>query len=461
MRTISFTITDQQITSTPISDLIGNTKNYVKASFTFNSVWNDMLKVAIFTANSKQYPQIIENNECIIPAVVMSGEYFDVGVYGGAGQTRLTTGTVKVRVEESVRQKPPYDMISMYEDLADQIESLAGDVETAEETVSTLSALATEIQADMATLTASVESAVALAESVSSIATQASTDAASALSQVGDLSDDVDDLEDAVSALDTAVTTADTKAGEAKTTAESAASTATTASAVATSASETASAAATTAAAASTAAATVSGNLTTHEGLTVVSETGVHCLRYYNQNLQIKDPTTGNWTTISSGGGGGTITIDDELSSISPNAVKNSAITAGINAASAAAAAAQSDATSAGTAASTAASNLTAHIAEKIASQNGAHGLRYNNQFLQIYNTLSSSWDTISTGGGGEERLDRAEQNILALVLSLTLYQQAEVTGTSDNIVVEVFDDTTGYVIAKGAYDSTNHRVYA
>jgi len=89
--------------------------------------------------------------------------------------------------------------------------------------------------------------------------------------------------------------------------------------------------------------------------------------------------------------------------------------------------------------------------------------LRYYSDKLQKYNSSTEDWDDITTGGGGgdEERLGKIDQNILALALALALYQQAEVVGTADNIVVEIFDDTSGYIIVKGAFDSTNHRLYA
>ena len=144
----------------------------------------------------------------------------------------------------------------------------------------------------------------------------------------------------------------------------------------------------------------------------------------------------------------------------------------------------------------------------EVASEQGANGLRYFNDELQ-YSTTSYStvtpvgtenpseegwyvmegaafvltedttvvsgttyyqrvitWHTISSGGGGgsadvEERLDNAEQNILALALTFSIQQEAAVNGTADNIAVEVFDDTSGFIIVSGMYDSTNHRVYA
>jgi len=126
MRTLSFTITGQHIEGSPITDLVGNTKKYVEASFSFDSAWNGMsLKVAIFTANSRQYAVILDaNNKAEVPEICMSGDSFSVGIIGAADEQRLTTDTAVIRVEESVRTKPPYDMISMYDGILEKIEDL-------------------------------------------------------------------------------------------------------------------------------------------------------------------------------------------------------------------------------------------------------------------------------------------------------------------------------------------------
>ena len=126
MRTLSFTITGQHIEGSPITDLVGNTKKYVEASFSFDSAWNGIsLKVAIFTANSRQYAVILDaNNKAEVPEICMSGDSFSVGIIGAADEQRLTTDTAVIRVEESVRTKPPYDMISMYDGILEKIEDL-------------------------------------------------------------------------------------------------------------------------------------------------------------------------------------------------------------------------------------------------------------------------------------------------------------------------------------------------
>ena len=71
---------------------------------------------------------------------------------------------------------------------------------------------------------------------------------------------------------------------------------------------------------------------------------------------------------------------------------------------------------------------------------------------------LSDNWEKVD---GMLPQIDENRQNILALDMAVSILQQADVSGTTDNIAVEVFDDSTGFVLISGQYDSTNHRVYA
>ena len=66
-----------------------------------------------------------------------------------------------------------------------------------------------------------------------------------------------------------------------------------------------------------------------------------------------------------------------------------------------------------------------------------------------------------SMDGTFGKRLEACEQNVLALSIGLAIETGAIANGTSDNIAVEVFDSTSGYILISGAYDSTNHRIYA
>jgi len=82
-----------------------------------------------------------------------------------------------------------------------------------------------------------------------------------------------------------------------------------------------------------------------------------------------------------------------------------------------------------------------------------------------IYTDEQGNAHPITFPGGDpadvEGRLGDCEQNILALALAFAMEQEAEAEGMSDNIVVEVFADNTGFILISGAYDSTNHRIYA
>jgi hypothetical protein len=135
MRTLAFTVTGQHITGSPISDLIGNTKNYVEATFTLSSEWDAYsLKVAVFTANSVSYDVILDSNDkAKVPDIALAGDKFTVGLIGGGNGTRYTTDTAEVRVEESVRTKPPYDAITMYDSLGEAISDLQEDVSDLDE----------------------------------------------------------------------------------------------------------------------------------------------------------------------------------------------------------------------------------------------------------------------------------------------------------------------------------------
>ena len=66
-----------------------------------------------------------------------------------------------------------------------------------------------------------------------------------------------------------------------------------------------------------------------------------------------------------------------------------------------------------------------------------------------------------SMDGTFGQRLDACEQNVLALTLAFIIETGAEVEGMADNIVVETFADTSGYIVSAGIYDSANHRIYA
>lgn len=603
MRTISFTINGQRITGSTISDLVGNTKNYVEASFSFSSEWDGFFKVAIFTANSKQYPAILQNNKCMVPDIAMSGEYMDVGVMAGLSGTTLSTDTFRVRIEESVRTKPPYDLITMFDGLSDAIADLQTEDELLDSKISLKQAKLLEnpividgveyatVEAALIALCAHAGSFDSALSSTSENAVQNKVVKAAMDEKQGK------DLENSITIDGTTYTTVETAlvailahipavdsvlsgsstnpiqnkavydglalkqdktletpvtVGEETLTTVQAALAAIALALAQTQTIDTtldtsstnpvqnkAIAEAVNAKQGKTldTAITVNGTqyttlegalaaintlLAGHIATEVVSTNGVHHFRKdpNSNDLQYYDEQSGTWITISTGGGGGTVTVDTALSTTSTNpvqnkvltnymydnlqaktmsspvtiegvqyttvetaiaaligaiptvdsaldatstnAIQNKAVYAGLAAkvASALATALTID----GVSKSTVEDALTAladHTAKSVLSAAGIHDLRYYNSKLQ--GNDGSQWFDITTGGSGEdeERLDAIDQNILALTLALSIYQRSEVEGMSDNIVVEVFDDTSGYILVKGAFDSTNHQVYA
>lgn len=384
MRTISFSITEQHITASPISDLVGNTRNYVKAEFTFSSEWDDMLKVAIFTANSKQYDVIIENGECMVPGIAMSGEYFDVGVCGGADETRLTTDTCRVRVDESVRQKPPYDVVNMYEGLENAISDLRDEDTTLHGEIDGIDTRLTSAEDKIEDL----EEVPAIADEALTKAGQAITAAATAQTTadqaVSDAADAQSTADQAVSDAATAQSTADsavTAAATAQTTANTAVTNAATAQTTADQAVSDAADAQSTADTADGKADTLAARLTAHEGISIASQNGVHNLRYViaTGKLQIYDPQSEQWTDITSGSGG-EISVDDVLSTISRNPVQNKVLTVKINEIVAAVEALQS------------------HSTKSITDSSGVHELRKktSENILQVYDSTNDAWIDIT-----------------------------------------------------------------
>ena len=615
MRTLAFTVTGQHITGSPISDLIGNTKNYVEATFTLSSEWDAYsLKVAVFTANSVSYDVILDSNDkAKVPDIALAGDKFTVGLIGGGNGTRYTTDTAEVRVEESVRTRPPYDAITMYDSLGEAISDLQEDVsdldegkqpKTLETPLTIDGSEETTVEGALGklndravvfddALSDSSENAVqnkvlkaiidtlqaqeldtpltiggvsrttveaALGALLSVIPTvDASLDATSTNAIMNKAVKAVVDAKQP-STLETAVTIG----GVSKTTVQEALTAIATVLAAQTTidtALDTTSehavqnkaiAAAVNAKQGKTldTAITVNGTqyttvesalgaintlLANHLTAQVATSGGVHDFRKdpNSNDLQYYDETTQAWITISTGGGGGSVTVDSALSTSSVNPVQNKVLTnymydylqtkalsssmtiggqtiTSVEAALTALLAiiptidstlssssengvqnkviksalddkqpstlsssmtidgnaittVEAALTALNTLAAGNKTNLGSHTTATILSAAGVHGLRYYSDKLQKYNSSTEDWDDITTGGGGgdEERLDKIDQNILALTLALALYQQAEVVGTADNIVVEIFDDTSGYIIVKGAYDSSNHRLYA
>lgn len=132
-----------------------------------------------------------------------------------------------------------------------------------------------------------------------------------------------------------------------------------------------------------------------HTSASAVGSVGAHDIRYYNSNLQVKE--NGSWKTLETGGGGATITVDDALSTVSPNPVENRVVASALNQ--------KANKISGGTAGNfvaTYADGLqdsgysensfapAAHVSNRVNTSTGQHGIRVYNGKVQFYD--GNSW---------------------------------------------------------------------
>lgn len=100
MRTLKFIVDKQIIKPDPNCDftgLIPGTEGYLKAEFEFSPEWRNCVKVAQFLCRGKECePQMLEDNQCIIPTEALIGRAFGVRVIGKRNDLKLVTNKVAV-----------------------------------------------------------------------------------------------------------------------------------------------------------------------------------------------------------------------------------------------------------------------------------------------------------------------------------------------------------------------------
>ena len=95
---LNFNIVNQTITRTDAFNVVGDSKNYLQAKFSFSDEWSD-LKTAIFKYGDAAYCVILpDDNVCTVPWEVIKPPYFTVSVFGG---DLITANIVSVVVEKS------------------------------------------------------------------------------------------------------------------------------------------------------------------------------------------------------------------------------------------------------------------------------------------------------------------------------------------------------------------------
>lgn len=107
MRVLEFDVSGQRIEKVPTCDysgLIKGTSGYLVASFQFDEVWKDTVKVAAFygykDGSYEQCAVLIQDGICLIPDAATQCKFFKVGAVGQKPGLRLTTNLVTVYQEE-------------------------------------------------------------------------------------------------------------------------------------------------------------------------------------------------------------------------------------------------------------------------------------------------------------------------------------------------------------------------
>lgn len=91
---ITFTVTDQKITHDLKQSLVAGSSGIVKAAFNFDSTWDGLKKVIVFSSSacSKPYPVKYNDEQLDIPSCALQAGKLYVSCIGfGAGGTRKTT----------------------------------------------------------------------------------------------------------------------------------------------------------------------------------------------------------------------------------------------------------------------------------------------------------------------------------------------------------------------------------
>ncbi len=118
---LEFHVEDQHIHA-PHYRVVGDSRNYLVARFSFGPAWRGLTKTAVFQgADGNVYHLLIENDRCVVPAEVLQPTRFTLSVFGG---DRLTTDRAVVTVEASGMVEgvsPPTPTPDIYDQLLDSV----------------------------------------------------------------------------------------------------------------------------------------------------------------------------------------------------------------------------------------------------------------------------------------------------------------------------------------------------
>lgn len=122
-----FDVDNQSLTrNDTVNNVVGGSHNYLNCVFNFNSdEWLGITKIAVFRDDkgkeSCRYLNKLSRCECMVPASVLNGDFFTVGVYGG---DLITTNVITVILASSVFDKCcNSDKKDIYIDLFEELDT--------------------------------------------------------------------------------------------------------------------------------------------------------------------------------------------------------------------------------------------------------------------------------------------------------------------------------------------------
>ena len=95
---IMFSVVGQRLTRLDNNYVVGDSKNYLVASFSFSEEWRDIVKTAVFKFDDNVFNIPIKDNCCIVPHEVIKPSSFLMSVFAG---DLITANSVSIRVNIS------------------------------------------------------------------------------------------------------------------------------------------------------------------------------------------------------------------------------------------------------------------------------------------------------------------------------------------------------------------------
>lgn len=127
---LTFSVNKQIITRTDVNKPVSNSVDYLKATFSFSSDWDDTMKTAIFKRGLATVKAVVlEDDTCLVPWEIIHANGFQVSIVGVGNGQRITTNPVYVDIKASgplTGDVPAPFTPSQYEQIMSILEHLQG-----------------------------------------------------------------------------------------------------------------------------------------------------------------------------------------------------------------------------------------------------------------------------------------------------------------------------------------------